>query len=194
MGWKDGLSASGRGLRDRGLHWGFRGRRISVLSALLLAEFSIGGGHGADGLPFVSLTSLSAALLGAGAGGLIGTWANLGGALSGIIAAVCAIVLLLGLQGLVLPYLRRQESTPQGPDLLHRPARPVTLECPVGGWGEVAFVDADGNRVRSRAVTAEPHALAKSTQRLHLRRRRRRRSRRFGRGSQPPPPQAPERP
>ena len=31
------------------------------------------------------------------------------------------------------------------------------------GWGEVSFVDSDGNRVRSRAKTAEPAALAKST-------------------------------
>jgi hypothetical protein len=138
---------------------------ISVLSALLLAEFSIGGGHGADGLPFVSLTSLSAALLGAGAGGLIGTWADLGGALSGVIAAVCAIVLLLGLQGLVLPYLRRQESNSHKGRISYIGLLgTVTLEVPSGGWGEVAFVDADGNRVRSRAVTAEPHALLKSTQ------------------------------
>jgi membrane protein implicated in regulation of membrane protease activity len=138
---------------------------IAVLSALLLAEFSIGGGHGPDGLPFVSLTSLSAALLGAGAGGLIGTWAGLGGAVSGVISAVSAVVLLLGLQGLVLPYLRRQESNSHRGRISYIGLLgTVTLEVPADGWGEVAFVDADGNRVRSRAVTTEPHALAKATQ------------------------------
>jgi hypothetical protein len=39
----------------------------------------------------------------------------------------------------------------------------VTLEVPVDGWGEVAFVDSDGTRVRARAVTAEPEALSKTT-------------------------------
>lgn len=141
---------------------------IAVLSALLLAEFDIGGGqggHNPDGLPFVSLTSLSAALLGAGAGGLVGTWADLGGVLSGVIAAVCAVVLLLGLQGLVLPYLRRQQSNSHMGRISYIGLLgTVTLEVPRDGWGEVAFVDADGNRVRSRAVTAEPHALRKATQ------------------------------
>ena len=138
---------------------------IAVLSALLLTEFSIGGGHGSDGLPFVSLTSLSAALLGAGAGGLIGTWAGLGGAVTGVIAAVCAVVLLIGLQGLVLPYLRRQESNSHRGRISYIGLLgTVTLDVPSDGWGEVAFVDADGNRVRSRAVTAEPETLLKSTQ------------------------------
>lgn len=168
---------------------------ISVLSALLLAEFSIGGGHGADGLPFVSLTSLAAALLGAGAGGLIGTWADLGGVLSGVIAAVCAVVLLLGLQGLVLPYLKRQQSNSHKGRISYIGLLgTVTLEVPADGWGEVAFVDADGNRVRSRAVTAEPHALLKSTQVyisdvdadvVHVV---------SIEGAIPPPPPAPERP
>jgi hypothetical protein len=138
---------------------------IAVLSALLFAEFGVGGGHGAEGLPFVSLTSLSAALLGAGAGGLIGTWAELGGAVSGVIAAVCAVVLLLGLQGLVLPYLRRQQSNSHRGRISYVGLLgTVTLDVPADGWGEVAFVDADGNRVRSRAVTAEAHTLLKSTQ------------------------------
>lgn len=137
---------------------------IAVLSALLLAEFSVGGGHGPDGLPFVSLTSLSAALLGAGAGGLIGTWAELGDVVSGVIAAVCAVVLLLGLQGLVLPYLRRQQSNSHRGRISYVGLLgTVTLDVPADGWGEVAFVDADGNRVRARAVTAETHTLLKST-------------------------------
>jgi hypothetical protein len=158
---------------------------IAVLSALLLAEFSIGGGHGADGLPFVSLTSLAAA----------GTWTDLGDVLSGVIAAVCAVVLLLGLQGLVLPYLKRQQSNSHKGRISYIGLLgTVTLEVPSGGWGEVAFVDADGNRVRSRAVTAEPHALPKSTQVyisdvdadvVHVV---------SIEGAIPPPPPAPERP
>jgi hypothetical protein len=39
----------------------------------------------------------------------------------------------------------------------------VTLDVPADGWGEIAFVDADGNRVRSRAVTDEPDTLSKAT-------------------------------
>lgn len=150
---------------------------IAVLASLLLTELDIGGaGHGvdvhagggghatSDGLPFLSLTSLSAALLGAGAGGLISTWAGLGGLAAGGVALASAISLLVLLQGLLLPYLRRQQSNShQGRISYIGLLGTVTLEVPVDGWGEVAFVDADGNRVRSRAVTPEPQPLMKST-------------------------------
>jgi hypothetical protein len=39
----------------------------------------------------------------------------------------------------------------------------VTIDVPPGGWGEIAFVDPDGNRVRSRAVSPESQHLAKAT-------------------------------
>ena len=143
---------------------------VAVLAALLLAEFDVGGGHSGthvgspDGLPFVSLTSLSAGLLGAGAGGLIGEWAGLGELGAGLLAGGSAVVLLAVLQGLVLPYLRRQQSNSHLGRLSYVGLLgTVTLEVPAGGWGEVAFVDAEGNRVRSRAVTAELEALPKST-------------------------------
>jgi len=135
---------------------------IALLSALLLADVGHGAGH--DGLPFLSLTGLSAALLGAGAGGLISSWAGLGGVGSGLIAAGAAVFLVFACQGLLLPYLRRQESNSQQSrssyiGLLGT----VTLDVPVGSWGEVAFVDADGNRVRAKAVTEETELLAKNT-------------------------------
>jgi hypothetical protein len=147
---------------------------IAVLTSLLLAEFDIGGGHGlghdighagsADGMPFLSLTSLSAALLGAGAGGLIGSWSGLNTLAAGGVALGSAVVLLLILQGVALPYLRRQQSNSQQGRLSYIGLLgTVTLEVPAGGWGEIAFVDADGNRVRSRAVTAETETLLKAT-------------------------------
>jgi membrane protein implicated in regulation of membrane protease activity len=143
---------------------------IAVLASLLLAEIGGGGadagaGHGAssDGMPFLSLTSISAALLGAGAGGLIATWAGLGAALTGGIAIASAAVLLLLLQGLALPYLRRQQSNSHTGRLSYiGRLGTVTLDIPVDGWGEISFVDPEGNRVRSRAVTDEPEALLKS--------------------------------
>jgi membrane protein implicated in regulation of membrane protease activity len=135
---------------------------IAVLSALLLADLGHGAGH--DGLPFISLTSVSAALLGAGAGGLIATWAGLGALLSGLIALTTAVTLVLVLQGVLMPYLRRQESNShRGRSSYVGLLGTVTLDVPVGSWGEVAFVDADGNRVRSRAITSEPGPLPKST-------------------------------
>ena len=138
---------------------------IAVLSALLLTDFGgHGGGLGHDGLPFLSLTSLSAGLLGAGTGGLLSTWAGLGSVVSGVIAAGSAVVLIGILQGLLLPYLRRQESNSHsGRSSYIGLLGTVTLEVPADGWGEVAFVDADGNRVRFRAVTGESTALPKST-------------------------------
>jgi membrane protein implicated in regulation of membrane protease activity len=133
---------------------------IAVLSALLLTDI----GHG-DGMPFLSLTSISTALLGAGTGGLVATWAGSTSPVAGVVAAGSAVALVAALNGLLLPYLRRQQANS------HRSRASyigllgtVTLDVPVGGWGEVSFVDADGNRVRSRAKTSEPAALAKSTQ------------------------------
>jgi membrane protein implicated in regulation of membrane protease activity len=138
---------------------------IALLVTLLLGDFE-GGGHdvGHDGLPFLSLTSLSAAILGAGTGGLLSTWAGLGALGAGLVALGSAAVLVLVLQGVLMPYLRRQQSNSQrGRASYIGLLGTVTLEIPAEGWGEVSFADADGNRVRARAVTAEPEALLKST-------------------------------
>ena len=133
-----------------------------MLAALLLTDFDLGMGHA--GLPFLSLTSLSAGLLGAGTGGLIATWVGLGTLGSAIVAVAAGLALIGALQGVLLPYLRRQESNSQrGRASYIGRFGTVTLEIPTDGWGEVAFVDGDGNRVRARAITAEPEALTKST-------------------------------
>lgn len=133
---------------------------IAVLSALLLTDI----GHG-DGMPFLSLTGLSAALLGAGTGGLIGTWMGLGALPAALVAGGSAAALVFALNGLLLPYMRKQQSNShRGRASYIGLLGTVTLDVPVDGWGEVSFVDADGNRVRSRAKSSEPAALTKSTQ------------------------------
>ncbi|WP_074345874.1 hypothetical protein, partial [Mycobacteroides abscessus] len=125
---------------------------IAVLSALLLTDI----GHG-DGMPFLSLTSLSAALTGAGAGGFAASALGVAALPTAIIAAVCAVALVSVLQ-LFLTYLRGQQANSHsGRTSYIGRLGTVTLELPAGGgWGEVAFTDADGNRVRSRAITDEP--------------------------------------
>jgi len=138
---------------------------VAILAALLLTDVDFGHGFGHDGLPFLSLTSLSAGLLGAGTGGLIATWSGLGTTGSALVAAVCGLLLIGALQGVVLPYLRRQESNSQrGMASYIGLLGTVALDIPVDGWGEVAFVDPDGYRIRARAVTSEPVTLTKSTQ------------------------------
>lgn len=136
---------------------------VAVLSAFLLVDFGAHLGAG-DGLPFLSLTSLSAGVLGAGTGGLVATWAGAGAATAGVIAVGSAVALMAALNGVLLPYLRRQQANShRGRASYIGLLGTVSLEVPVGGWGEVSFVDADGNRVRARAKTAEPAALAKAT-------------------------------
>jgi membrane-bound ClpP family serine protease len=131
---------------------------LGVLSALIVDT-----GHG-DGMPFLSLTGLAAGLLGAGTGGLVSGWAGLGTLASGIVALLCALVLIAALQLVALPYLRRQQSNShRGRWSYIGLLGTVTLEVPAGGWGEVTFVDPDGNRVRSRARNSAPQALLKST-------------------------------
>lgn len=133
---------------------------VAVLAALLLTDVELG--H--DGMPFLSLTSLSAGVLGAGTGGLIATWFGLGPTGSAIVAVVSGLVLIGALQGVLLPLLRRQQSNSQrGRASYVGLLGEVTLDVPTDGWGEVSFVDVDGNRVRARAVTAEPSTLSRST-------------------------------
>lgn len=141
---------------------------LAVLTALLVADFDLGsdagGGFGHDGLPFLSLTGLAAGLLGAGTGGVIATWLGVGTLGSAIAAVATGLVLIALLQGVLLPLLRRQQSNSQrGRASYIGLLGTVTIDVPADGWGEVAFVDADGNRVRARAVTAEPDTLPKST-------------------------------
>ena len=132
---------------------------LAVLSALLLT----GVGHG-DGMPFLSLTSVAVALLGAGTGGLAGTAAGLRGWGTAALALGSAALLLGVLHGALLPYLRRQQgNSHRGRSSYIGLLGTVTLDVPAGGWGEVSFVDADGNRVRSRARSSEPQNLPKST-------------------------------
>lgn len=132
---------------------------VSVLTALLLADV----GHG-DGMPFLSLTGISAALVGAGTGGLIGVWAGFGTLPTAALAGASAVVLAFALNGVLLPYLRRQQSNShRGRSSYIGLLGTVTLEVPAGGWGEVSFVDADGNRVFSRAKSDEQDPLPKST-------------------------------
>jgi membrane protein implicated in regulation of membrane protease activity len=135
---------------------------IAVVSALVMTDFNVGTGH--DGMPFLSLTGLAAGLVGGATGGLVSTWAGLGGWGSAIIALVSAATLIAALQGAVLPYLRRQQANShRGRSSYIGLLGTVTLDVPADGWGEVSFVDNDGNRVRSRAKTSEPATLPKST-------------------------------
>lgn len=131
---------------------------IALLTALLLTDL----GH--DGMPFLSLTGMAAALVGTGAGGLVGTWAGFGALPAGALGLGTGATLVGILHGVVLPYLRRQESNSQhGRSDYIGLLGTVTLDVPPGGWGEVAFIDPDGNRVRSRAISPEPQTLAKAT-------------------------------
>lgn len=135
---------------------------IALLATLLLTDLEVGGDG--DGLPFLSLTSVSAGLLGAGTGGLVGTFAGIGAVTTGVIAAVSAVVLIAALQGVLLPYLRRQEANSQrGRASYIGRLGTVTLDVAPDGWGEITFLDADGNRVHTRAITAEARPLRKST-------------------------------
>ncbi|BBZ24275.1 hypothetical protein MHIB_26930 [Mycolicibacter hiberniae] len=131
---------------------------IALLVAVLLTDL----GH--DGMPFLNLTGLSAALVGAGAGGLVGTWAGFGTPAAGALGLGTGVALVCLVHGVALPYLRRQEANSQhGRSAYIGLLGTVTLDVPPGGWGEVAFVDPDGNRVRSRAISPEPLNLAKAT-------------------------------
>ena len=138
---------------------------VGIVGVLIVGEAGAGlGDTGSDGLPFLSLTTLATALLGFGAGG--GAVTALGGEawVAGVAAVGAAAVLVVLTRGLLLPYLLRQQSNSQISRLSYIGLTgTVTIPISPDGWGEIAFVDADGNRVRSRAVTTEPAVLPTGT-------------------------------
>lgn len=131
---------------------------VSLLAALLVTDI----GHG-DGMPFIRLTTVSAALTGIGAGGLLASLTGLSALWTAVAVVAFAIVLVGGIQ-LFQSYLQHQQANSHtGRASYVGRLGTVTLEVPSGGgWGEVVFTDADGNRVYSRAVTAEAAALPKN--------------------------------
>ncbi|MGC7229110.1 hypothetical protein RBA36_22675, partial [Mycobacteroides abscessus subsp. abscessus] len=100
----------------------------------------------------LSLTSLSAALTGAGAGVFAASALGVAALPTALIAVVCGVVLVWVLR-VFLAFLRGQQANSHsGRASYIGRLGTVTLELPAGGgWGEVALTDANGNRVRSRA-------------------------------------------
>ena len=103
-----------------------------------------------------------AGIIAAGAGGLIGTWAGLDSLGSAIVAIVGWAVLMLALYAAVLPYLRRRRERRDRAGYIGLGGT-VTRDVLAGDFGEVSFVDNDGNRVRLPAKSSAAAALPKST-------------------------------
>ncbi|QNG19973.1 hypothetical protein G4H71_14705 [Rhodococcus triatomae] len=136
---------------------------VALLGAFLVGELADLGAD-VDGLPFLSLTVVATGLFGFGAGGVAGTWAGLGTVAATLLAVGLAIVLVVGTRGLLLPYLLRQQANSHiGRTSYIGSIGTVTLAVEPGGWGEVSFVDPEGNRVLGRAVSDEPVALTPAT-------------------------------
>lgn len=133
---------------------------IGIVGALVGGDTGADGGDSGGGLPWRGLTTLATAFLGVGAGGCAATAlgaGTIGAALSG---AGSAIALVAVVQGLLLPYVLRQQSNSHiGRQDYIGLIGTVTLPIAPSSWGEVTFTDPDGTRVRGRAVSAEPVIL-----------------------------------
>ena len=78
---------------------------VALVGAFAVGEVAdLGGGH-ADGLPFLSLTTLATALFGFGAGGVAATLADAPTLVAAIAALSLTAVLVVVTRGLLLPYL-----------------------------------------------------------------------------------------
>lgn len=137
---------------------------VALVGAFAVGEVAdLGGGH-ADGLPFLSLTTLATALFGFGAGGVAATLADAPTLVAAIAALALAAVLVVVTRGLLLPYLlEQQDNSHIGRASYSGLLGTVTLTIAAEGWGEVSFVDAEGNRVQAKAVSAQPMALTTGT-------------------------------
>lgn len=140
---------------------------IGIVGALVIGEAG-GDAEAGDatgtGPPLLSVTSTATALLGLGAGGTAATSTGANPLIAGLVATASAIALVALTRGVLLRYLLRQQanshlSRQQYIGLLGT----VTIAIPPGEWGEVAFTDPDGNRVRGRALTAEQGPLPAGT-------------------------------
>jgi hypothetical protein len=99
----------------------------ALLLLLTLAISHFIGGRDGDGPPF-RLLAQGAGIVGASAGGLIGTWLNLDRLGVGIAIAICAAAVLVVIYRVALPYLhRRRDSSPDDPTSSSSrfPVRPV---------------------------------------------------------------------
>ncbi|WP_438472884.1 hypothetical protein [Rhodococcus erythropolis] len=137
---------------------------VALIGAFAVGEVAdLGGGH-ADVLPFLSLTTLATALFGFGAGGVAATLADAPRLVAVIAALALAAVLVVVTRGLLLPYLlKQQDNSHIGRASYHGLLGTVTLTIAAEGWGEVSFVDAEGNRVQAKAVSAQPMVLTTGT-------------------------------
>lgn len=136
---------------------------VGVVGTLIVGE--IGSefgdtGSGGDGLPFLNLTTVATASLGVGVGGGAATLLGFGSVPSAVAAATTAAIMVLVTRGILLPYLLRQQGNSHtGRASYIGLTGVVTLTIEPSGWGEIAFTDTEGNRVRSRAVSAETATL-----------------------------------
>ncbi|RDI32636.1 hypothetical protein DEU38_103373 [Rhodococcus sp. AG1013] len=131
---------------------------VGIVGTLVVGETGsdVGDTDGGSGLPFLSLTTVATALFGVGVGGSGASVAGGSGLVAALTATAGAIVLVGLTRGVLLPYLLRQQSNSHiGRQAYIGLVGTVTIPIAPGGWGEVAFTDTEGNRVRARAVSAE---------------------------------------
>ena len=135
---------------------------VGIVGTLVVGEVGseLGNTGGGDGLPFLNLTTVATAFLGIGVGGGAATLLGFGTTAAAVTAACTALVLVAVTRGVLLPYLLRQQGNSHTGRLSYIGLTGVViLSIEPDGWGEIAFTDTEGNRVRSRAVTAEATAL-----------------------------------
>jgi len=137
---------------------------VGLVGSIVVGDAGSDGGDAAQGLAFLSLTTAATALFGVGLGGSATLLAGGTGVVAAIAAAGCAIILVFLTRGVLLPYLLRQQSNSHiGRHSYIGLTGTVTIAVEPGRWGEIAFTDIEGNRVRARAVSAEPAPLPANT-------------------------------
>jgi membrane-bound ClpP family serine protease len=137
---------------------------LAVSSTLVMYRLFLGRTD--DSTPPLRILAGETGLIGVGVGGLTGAWAGFDSLGSGLITVAVTAALVLALYCVVFPRMRRRRAIHDRAGYVGLSAT-VTRDVPADDFGEVSFVDSEGNQVRLPAKSDEAATLTKST-RVHI--------------------------
>jgi membrane protein implicated in regulation of membrane protease activity len=122
---------------------------LALLTAIIVTDMEM------DGMPFLSLTNVSAAITGGGISGLLSAEFGAQTSTSVTISTVAGILTFVAAQGLHNAVKGGEPNEIRGLSASIGCLGHVSMTIPEKGWGEVTYTDYDGSLVSRRAISAD---------------------------------------